>query len=646
MSIVTHRICRICIVIFILISPLHLFAQGYFSWTSKTGNNATIGVLLETDIWINGEKIMPGDEIGVFTPDGLCVGGMEWCGERNRTITVWGDNIMTDEVDGIRENEKMHFRIWRQEVDEEFEFTHIHFKDGDEVYRVNGIYILDELRSDGVPAVPLLLFPADNASDVPVTPLFLWEFDGPAETYGVQIALNMDFTGPILDTTIVNNNRLTVELEHDTKYYWRVQAHNSRYASAWSDVRSFTTSERSDIMMIPLEAGWNLISSYLRPGDVEIEKIFAPLSHNESLIVKNSRGDIYWPEEGINNIHVWNITEGYHVYSDRRDTLYIHGKKIDPSGITLELKQGWNTPAFLFSHPVATETSLGPIREHIELVKTHDGRLYWPVYGFDTIEYLEPGKAYEIYLNEDTEFVHTAGPLPDDSSSASVDIAEVTTEESGMFYVPEMTRTGENAVLLVRADFAHDGDEIGVWDAQDNLVGAGTVKNNRAAVFVWGDNDRTGETKDGAVDGELLSLTWYSRNTLNESEVKIRSAHDVTAMYGLASSLRYHSHGITIVQTYVEFSPEEIGRNYALSQNYPNPFNPSTLITYNIPDNEFVRLTVYSITGQVVATLVEEEQRAGRYTVAFDASHISSGVYIYRIQAGYFTETRKMLLIR
>jgi hypothetical protein len=644
MSIVTHRICRICIVIFIFISPLHLFAQGYFTWTSKTGNNATIGVLLETEISINGVKIEPGDEIGVFTPDGLCVGGMEWCGERNRTITVWGDNIMTDEVDGMRENEKMHFRIWRHEVGEEYEFSHIQFKTGDDIYRVNGIYILDELRLDGVPAVPLLLFPADNASEVPVTPLFLWEFDDPAETYRVQIAMNTDFTDPILDTTIVNDNRLTVELGHDMRYYWRVQAHNSHYTSAWSDVRSFTTSGRSDIMMIPLEAGWNLISSYLRPGDAEIEKIFAPLSQNESLIVKNSRGDIYWPGEGIDNIHVWDITEGYHVYSDRRDTLYIHGKKIDPAGVTLQLKQGWNTPAFLFSHPVAAETAFGPIRHRIELVKTHDGYLYWPAYEFDTIDYLVPGRGYEIYLKEDTEFVHTA--LPDDSSSASLGSTDASSEDSWMFYVPEMTRTGENAVLLVQAGFADDGDEIGVWDAQNNLVGAGTVKNNKAAVFVWGDNYHTGETKDGAVEGELLSLTWYSRNTLNESEMRVRTVHDVTAGYGMAVALRYHSNAITIVQTYVEFSQEEIGRNYTLSQNYPNPFNPSTLISYNIPDDEFVRLTVYSITGQVVATLVEEEQRAGRYTVAFDASHISSGVYIYRIQAGFFTETRKMLLIR
>jgi photosystem II stability/assembly factor-like uncharacterized protein len=85
---------------------------------------------------------------------------------------------------------------------------------------------------------------------------------------------------------------------------------------------------------------------------------------------------------------------------------------------------------------------------------------------------------------------------------------------------------------------------------------------------------------------------------------------------------------------------------YKLFQNYPNPFNPSTTIRYELPMASHVTLKVYNILGQEVATLVNEKKEAGRYEVNFDGSKLPSGVYFYRIQAGAFTQTRKLLLLR
>jgi 1,4-alpha-glucan branching enzyme len=89
-----------------------------------------------------------------------------------------------------------------------------------------------------------------------------------------------------------------------------------------------------------------------------------------------------------------------------------------------------------------------------------------------------------------------------------------------------------------------------------------------------------------------------------------------------------------------------IVRNFSLSQNYPNPFNPSTVIQYQIPQPGKVTLKIYDMLGREIRTLVNEFQQNGSHSITFDASHLSSGVYFYRIQSGSFIETKKMLLLK
>lgn len=86
--------------------------------------------------------------------------------------------------------------------------------------------------------------------------------------------------------------------------------------------------------------------------------------------------------------------------------------------------------------------------------------------------------------------------------------------------------------------------------------------------------------------------------------------------------------------------------DFALGQNYPNPFNPSTQVNFNLADAAQVKLSVYNALGQKVADLVNEYRDAGSYTVSFDASDLSSGVYFYRIETAEFSQTKKMLLIK
>ena len=86
--------------------------------------------------------------------------------------------------------------------------------------------------------------------------------------------------------------------------------------------------------------------------------------------------------------------------------------------------------------------------------------------------------------------------------------------------------------------------------------------------------------------------------------------------------------------------------NFVLYQNYPNPFNPSTKISWQSSISSWQSLKIYDVLGNEVQTLINENKNAGRYEVAFDASELPSGIYLYKLQVGNFTETKKMLLLK
>jgi Secretion system C-terminal sorting domain len=89
-----------------------------------------------------------------------------------------------------------------------------------------------------------------------------------------------------------------------------------------------------------------------------------------------------------------------------------------------------------------------------------------------------------------------------------------------------------------------------------------------------------------------------------------------------------------------------IPENFNLEQNYPNPFNPSTTIEYVVPQSSFVSIKVYDDLGREVTTLVNGEKSSGNYTVDFNASNLASGIYFYRMQAGSFVSTKKLILLK
>ena len=100
----------------------------------------------------------------------------------------------------------------------------------------------------------------------------------------------------------------------------------------------------------------------------------------------------------------------------------------------------------------------------------------------------------------------------------------------------------------------------------------------------------------------------------------------------------------TVVTSVAERS--EVPREFKLCQNYPNPFNPSTTIKYELPKSSMVTMSVYDMLGRQVSVLVDERRDAGVHEVKFEGPNLASGVYFYRLQAGDFTQTKRLLLLK
>ena len=119
------------------------------------------------------------------------------------------------------------------------------------------------------------------------------------------------------------------------------------------------------------------------------------------------------------------------------------------------------------------------------------------------------------------------------------------------------------------------------------------------------------------------------------------------ASYTLESGVGHVVYGIrwTNVKVDMEYA-SSLPRDYRLDQNYPNPFNPSTTIRFALPKQVPVTLVLYNLLGQTVSTLVEGNLPAGEYQIVLNATDLRSGLYLYRLRAGTFTQSRKLVVLK
>ncbi len=398
----------------------------------------------------------------------------------------------------------------------------------------------------------------------------------------------------------------------------------------------------------PLHPGWNTISSPLQPENPAMEEIFAGID-DKIVIVKNNDGKVYLPRHDINDIGEWNYQHGYQLYVDEGEMLMVSGRRSCSESNPVQLREGWNLLSYLNTTPMNISQALSSISDKIKIVVNNSAHVYWPEYNINTVGDMIPGQGYKIKIKEDAQLSYPASDLSatENNGDGYIQSSFVSKQEriQSERYIIDFPNTGDHAIFLVRSPDFENGDEVGVWSGNDELVGSGVVQNGKALVTVWGKNPimNNDGNSPGAAGGEMLRFSLWSKNKQQEFPLSTTQVQHTSGLLQSQPVIRYRSSDVLVVEAGIQHDKP---REFALKQNYPNPFNPTTIIRYGIPESAQVRLEIYNALGQKIKVVVDEEQQQGYHQVVFNAGNLASGVYFYRLQAGRHTEMKRMVLVR
>ena len=262
----------------------------------------------------------------------------------------------------------------------------------------------------------------------------------------------------------------------------------------------------------------------------------------------------------------------------------------------------------------------------------------------------------------DAQWVQTNGPYGGDVWSLAVSGTNLfAATNSGGVFLSTNNGTSWTAVNNGLTDSDVQSLAVSGTNLFAGTVGGVFLSNNNGASWIEVNNGLTDSYVQalavsgtnlfaGTWGGVFLSTnngaSWSAVNTGLTNSLVLSLAVSGTNLFAGTSRGGVWRRPLSEMITSVERTSTDLPAYFSLEQNYPNPFNPSTTISFNIPQQSHVKLVIYDVLGRDVRTLVDEEKQPGRYSVSFDASNLPSGVYLYRLQAGNFSEVRKMVVMK
>ncbi len=409
----------------------------------------------------------------------------------------------------------------------------------------------------------------------------------------------------------------------------KIQNSEFRLSSGfWFSTENITTITQN----ISLTSGWNIISTYVEPEQKSMPAIWADIKTFVNL-VKNNGGQSYIPLYNINQIGNWNKYEGYQVSMKEAKTLEITGMVLKPEDTPISLTSGWKIVSYIRSSAMPAPTALATLvsQNALTLAKNNSGQSYIPQYNINQIGSLQPGQGYQMYLSKNATLTY-----PANSSGRAEAGSEITPMPRVL--IPSVNRTGNNAVLLVQNN-SDNGDEIGIYNSSDELIGSGIFHNGIASVTIWGDDDYT-ETIDGAVINEELTIKNYDSKTGRLTDLELIDLVDIINDKKV-DKLTYSRDAFLISKINNLNSSSTISLNVV-----PNPASEYIEIEFNTPDCKASELKIYSTDGKLVADLSTNLSVLQSRKITQNISNYASGEYHIILSCGSDRAMQKVVIVK
>lgn len=369
---------------------------------------------------------------------------------------------------------------------------------------------------------------------------------------------------------------------------------------------------------IIITEGWSGISTYVDPIDPDVETMFQPVI--DELIILQDDVAAYWPGENMNTIGNWNTFDGYKIKVAGEVSLTVTGNLLENASI--ELDQGWNLI------PVLSQSALDVVSLFdgidIALVKQVAGTgIYWPQFGINTLEAIQPGKSYFVYANNPATLDFIGQNV---KSNALPQITE--TIESPWNPV---SRSAGSHVIAFKPELLSEllpGEMIGVFTTEGICAGLAVYENTGLSITVFSDDPLTPE-KDGFTNGEAFNFKLYrpGESELVQPVVTFDSEWD--------DSGEFHENGMSVAKSLKISGMGISGNDLTGIQMFPNPTN-GMIYMKGVPEE--ARIEVRNGIGEMVRYVPKSSLNQ------IDLSGNSPGIYFIKISTNNRTSTHRFVL--
>ncbi|MCF8367245.1 MAG: T9SS type A sorting domain-containing protein, partial [Bacteroidales bacterium] len=382
---------------------------------------------------------------------------------------------------------------------------------------------------------------------------------------------------------------------------------------------------------ISLNEGWSGISGYIIPDFPVIETVFESIE-NELIILQNLEG-VYWPGQNVNTLFTWDENSGYFLKVSDETILPIVGNKPDQNGLLLS--SSWSLIPVLSECEVDVAELFGGT--DVKIIKEVAGySIYWPEFGINTLEYLQPGKAYFVLMEEDAEIIFPECLGLKHSASRNLIGFENLSRLNTLWQLPISTVSSHTIAIptqSIKNSKILSGDFIGAFDETRNCLGVGFWQGKNISITIFGDDPTTPE-KDGFTENEPIKFRLWKAETQEDYIL------DVTFDPSMPNPEKtFANHGLSAISL-LKISNNSLNENAgSISvQIIPNPAKDEFLLSFDQDIAVPGQLTIFKLDGQIVRI----EPIPGKQS-RFDISRLTPGVYLLHIEINGTLLTKRLI---